>query len=51
MAGSRPGAVVDVAGTTDVLTRVIASPDERPEAAVLNPYLVPTCGRAAGQLG
>ncbi|WP_086561281.1 xylulokinase [Streptomyces africanus] len=54
VAGSTPGSVVDVAGTTDVLTRVITSPDERPPAAVLNPYLTPglwTCGGATGMTG
>ncbi|MER8006848.1 FGGY-family carbohydrate kinase [Streptomyces sp. NPDC094149] len=54
VAGSAPDAVVDVAGTTDVLTRVIASPEERPAAAVLNPYLTPglwTCGGATGMTG
>ncbi|WP_037677345.1 FGGY-family carbohydrate kinase [Streptomyces griseus] len=52
--GCAAGTVVDVAGTTDVLTRVITSPDERPAAAVLNPYLVPdlwTCGGATGMTG
>ncbi|MFK4103991.1 FGGY-family carbohydrate kinase [Streptomyces sp. NPDC019531] len=54
VAGATPGPVVDVAGTTDVLTRVITSPDERPMAAVLNPYLTPglwTCGGATGMTG
>ncbi|MEV0977840.1 FGGY-family carbohydrate kinase [Streptomyces sp. NPDC049915] len=54
VAGSAPHAVVDVAGTTDVLTQVIASPHERPSAAVLNPYLTPglwTCGGATGMTG
>ncbi|MFD5583508.1 FGGY-family carbohydrate kinase [Streptomyces sp. NPDC127063] len=54
VAGSVPHAVVDVAGTTDVLTRVIASPHDRPPAAVLNPYLTPglwTCGGATGMTG
>jgi xylulokinase len=54
VAGCAADTVVDVAGTTDVLTRVIASPGERPAAAVLNPYLVPdlwTCGGATGMTG
>ncbi|MEV5440540.1 FGGY-family carbohydrate kinase [Streptomyces sp. NPDC052682] len=54
VAGSAPGAVVDVAGTTDVLTRVITSPGQRPAAAVLNPFLVAglwTCGGATGMTG
>jgi xylulokinase len=54
VAGCQAGIVVDVAGTTDVLTRVITSPGERPAAAVLNPSLTRdlwTCGGATGMTG
>ncbi|AOS63399.1 xylulokinase [Actinoalloteichus hymeniacidonis] len=38
--GSRTGAVVDVAGSTDVLTRILTDPAEAAgRAGVLNPYL------------
>lgn len=37
--GAKPGAVADVAGTTDVLVRLIQDPVDAPVGAVVNPFL------------
>ncbi len=42
----RQGVVADVAGTTDVLVRLVASPGDAPTGAVINPY--PLGGFSAG---
>lgn len=52
--GDRVGAVVDVAGTTDVLLRVIPRPEDAVQGTVLNPYLTRdlwSCGGATGMTG
>jgi sugar (pentulose or hexulose) kinase len=54
VAGTRTDAVADVAGTTDVLVRVIDLPADPPAGATLNPYTVAglwTIGGATGMTG
>ncbi len=49
----RGDAIADVAGTTDVLVRPIASPDAAPPEAMLNPYILGgwAAGGATGMTG
>ncbi|RAJ71230.1 gluconokinase/xylulokinase [Streptomyces sp. Amel2xB2] len=52
--GTREDAVADVAGTTDVVGRLLPSADEAPEGAVLNPSVLPgrfVAGGASGLTG
>ncbi|GAA1869109.1 xylulokinase [Asanoa iriomotensis] len=54
VAGTRTDAVADVAGTTDVLVRVLDHPADPPPGATLNPYTSPglwTVGGATGMTG
>ena len=49
----RGNAIADVAGTTDVLVRPVASPDGAPAEAMLNPYILGgwAAGGATGMTG
>jgi sugar (pentulose or hexulose) kinase len=52
--GSRREAVADIAGTTDVLVRVVDDPKNQPAAATLNPYTMDglwTIGGPTGMTG
>jgi sugar (pentulose or hexulose) kinase len=52
--GSRSDLIADVAGTTDVLVRVVDDPDAQPPGATLNPYTTDkrwTVGGATGMTG
>lgn len=54
MIGERTDIVADVAGTTDVLTKVVKSPGDAVPQAVLNPYLTGSlwsCGGPTGMTG
>lgn len=52
--GREPGAIADIAGTTDVFVRVVDAPDLRPAGTTLNPYTLGnrwTVGGATGMTG
>jgi sugar (pentulose or hexulose) kinase len=49
--GTRTDAIADVAGTTDVIARLIAHPSLAPEGAVTNPAVAPRRWTAGGATG
>ncbi|WP_341718462.1 FGGY-family carbohydrate kinase [Micromonospora sp. FIMYZ51] len=54
VAGTRTDAIADIAGTTDVLVRVLDQPTDPPPGATLNPYTAGgrwTIGGATGMTG